>query len=195
MSAVPSFTSLRRNFPYKPLAASPTTVGAVPGTALRAGNRALVEKIGGDLHRALSAIYPDLEQMNTCAVRLSYCLNAAGAKLRPARGVRMKQGADGGLYAFSADEMITYLKETFGKGVLVWDGTKGEGKRAVGKLKETAQGILGYDWQGRIADFGATGHVDIGQIAGGDVGQIGQIGTGAYFATGAMKVFFWPAPA
>jgi hypothetical protein len=147
--------------------------------------------IGGDLHKRLAAIYADLDQMNTCAVRLSYCLNRCASMVTPVTGVRMFKGADGHFYAISADEMIAYLKATYGKPALIFDGAKVGPKEWTGAVKPPVQGIFGYDWQGRIADFGATGHVDIGRLPSADVRQVTDIGTGAYFIDGPMKVFFW----
>lgn len=60
-----------------------------------------------------------------------------------------------------------------------------------GRTLEGVQGVFGYDWQGRIANFGATGHVDIGKLPTADVTGITEYGTGAYFMDGPMKVYFW----
>ena len=193
MAQVPSFSSLTRHFPYKPAAQTPNRSGAIPAGATVAGNKDLVEQIGGNLHTRLSAIYPDLDLMNTCAVRLSYCLNKAGSKITPASHVRMYKGGDGNFYTISADEMITYLRGKYGRPVLIFDGDKRADKEWLGAVTPPVQGIFGYDWQGRIADFGATGHVDIGRLPDSKVSSITDIGTGAYFTDGPMKVYFWAA--
>ena len=131
--------------------------------------------------------------MNTCAVRLSYCLNRCASKVTRTGGVRMYKGSDGDYYTISADEMITYMKAKYGKPKPIFDGSKTGAGKWNAPVATPAQGLFGYDWQGRIADFGATGHVDIGRLPTADVRQITDIGTGAYFNEGAMKVFFWAA--
>jgi hypothetical protein len=195
MAEVPNFGALARSFPYKPKALTPDRTGAIPAGATIATNKELVEQIGGDLHKRLAAIYRDLDRMNTCAVRLSYCLNKAGSKVTRMSSIRMFKGADDNYYTISADEMITYLKAKYGKPVLIFDGQKSSDKEWLGAVTPPAQGIFGYDWQGRIADFGATGHVDIGKLPDSNVANITEIGTGAYFEDGAMKVFFWKSAA
>jgi hypothetical protein len=182
---LPTFGLLRKNFPYK-------AASAGPSGALVKSNKELVKLIGGKLERSLSAIYPDLDAMNACAVRLSYCLNLSGFKVGAVKGVRIYRGADHDYYTISADEMIAYMKSKFGKPVKVWDGQKAADKQWLGGVTLPTQGMFGYDWEGRIADFGATGHVDIGKLSevGGKV-HISDIGTGHYFKACPMKVYFW----
>jgi hypothetical protein len=187
----PAFTALAKHFPYKPKALTPDRTGPIPAGAAIATNKQLVEAIGGDLHRRLAAIYPDLDQMNTCAVRLSYCLNRSGSPIARSSKVRMYRGADGRYYTISADEMITYLGMVYGRGSLIFDGARKAEKEWLGAVKPPVQGIFGYDWQGRIADFGATGHVDIGRLPDTNVANVTEYGTGAYFEDGPMKVYFW----
>jgi Type VI secretion system (T6SS), amidase effector protein 4 len=189
MATPPSFSELRRNFPYKP------TVGGGPASAYSAGNKDLVTAIGGQLLKSLSAIYSDLDLMNTCAVRMSYCLNKCGHAISATKGVRTYLGADKMLYTISADEMITYMKAKFGTPVKIWDGNKAAGKQWLSAITPPAQGIFGYDWQGRTADFGASGHVDIGKLTDPKNVSIGEIGTGQYFIQGAMIVYFWECAA
>lgn len=191
MAQIPSFSLLIRSFPYKPQELTPNRTGPIPAGATILRNKELVEKIGGDLHKRLSAIYRDLDSMNTCAVRLSYCLNNAGSKVTPTARIRMFKGADGNLYTISADEMLTYLRGKYGQPILIFDGAKRTDKEWLGAVTPPVQGIFGYDWQGRIAEFGATGHVDIGKLRDANVANITDIGTGAYFTDGPMKVYFW----
>lgn len=193
MAHIPDFATLARNFPYKPKALTPNRTGPIPAGSTIATNKELVELIGGNLHKQLAAIYKDLDQMNTCAVRLSFCLNKAGSKVTRVSGVRMFKGADGNYYTISADEMITYLRTKYGKPVKIFDGDKKADKEWLGTVTPPVQGVFGYDWQGRIADFGATGHVDIGKLPNSDVANVTEIGTGAFFKDGPMKVFFWAA--
>jgi hypothetical protein len=195
MAQIPTFPTLTRNFPYKPKELTPNRSGAIPAGATVATNKELLELIGGVLHKQMKAIYPDLDLMNTCAVRLSFCLNKSGSKITRSTGVRMFKGADGNYYTISADEMISYLRAKYGKPKLIFDGGKSADKEWLGTVTPPVQGIFGYDWQGRIADFGATGHVDIGRLPDGEVKNITEIGTGAYFKDGPMKVFFWAAAA
>ena len=157
------------------------------------GNRELIERIGGSLERTLSAVYQDLDHINSCATRLSWCLNQSGAKLTRTTHVRMLKGADGDLYVISADEMIAYLRLTYGRPVLIFDGSKSTEQEWLGTVTPPIKGIFCYDWQGPTAEFGATGHVDIGRMADADVDGITDIGTGAYFNDGPMRVFFWAA--
>jgi hypothetical protein len=193
MAAVPSFSALTRNFPYKPKALTPDRVGPIPAGALVKTNKELVHHIGGDLLKRLSGIYPDLDTMNTCAVRLSYCLNYSGSDIVRTSSVRMFKGADDRYYTISADEMIKYLRGRYGKPIKIFNGSKSADKEWLGAVTPPIQGIFGYDWEGRIADFGATGHVDIGRMPDDDVDNITEIGTGAYFEDGPMRVYFWAA--
>ena len=185
MAKLPAFSLLQLNFPYK-------TAGAGPGLALVKSNKELVKLIGGKLEKSLAAIYPDLDAMNACAIRLTYCLIRSGHTVGVAKGVRTYAGADGFRYTISADEMIAYMKSAFGKPVKIWDGNKGAGKRWLASIKLPTQGIFGYDWQGRTADFGASGHVDIGKLSeSGGQQYITEFGTGQYFLPGPMIVYFW----
>lgn len=191
MAQIPAFATLTKNFPYKPKALTPNRTGPIPAGAFVGTNKELVAAIGGDLLKSLGDIYPDLDQMNTCAVRLSYCLNRSGSDVTKVGSVRMFKGADGKYYTISADEMITYLRSKYGKPALIFDGDKKADKEWRGAVKPPVQGVFGYDWQGRIADFGASGHVDIGRLPSADVTGITEYGTGAYFLDGPMKVYFW----
>ena len=185
MAKRPTFALLRTNFPYK-------TAAAGPGGALVKSNKELVKLIGGRLEKSLAAIYPDLDAMNACAIRLSYCLNKSGYKVGVAKGVRIYAGADLFNYTISADEMIAYMKSVFGKPVKIWDGNKAAGKQWLAAVKLPTQGIFGYDWQGRTADFGASGHVDIGKLTeSGGQPFISEYGTNQYFLLGPMIVYFW----
>ncbi len=193
MSRIPSFSQLKRNFPYAPPERTPHRSGAIPRAATVAGNKELVKKIGGDVYKRLSAIYRNLDEMNTCAIRLSYCLNRSGGRITPMHGIRTYKGGDGYLYTISADEMIAYLREKYGQPVKIFDGSKRTANEWLGTVTPPIQGVFGYDWQGAIKLFGATGHVDIGHMPDANVANIIDIGTGAYFIDGPMKVFFWAA--
>lgn len=190
MAQLPSFASLVKSYPYKPAGMS-HRIEPVPRGALAIGNRDLIDRIGGQLKKTLTAVYEDLDHINSCATRMSWCLNQAGAALAKNPHVRMLKGADGKLYVISADEMIAYLRLTYGKPVLVFDGSKDDSEEWLGTVKPPIKGIFGYDWQGPLAEFGATGHVDIGRMDDADVDHISDIGTGAYFNDGLMRVYFW----
>jgi Type VI secretion system (T6SS), amidase effector protein 4 len=189
MASPPAFSTLRTNFPYKPISPS------IPAGAYINGNKDLVTDIGGQLQKTLANIYPDLDLMNTCAVRLSYCLNRSGHKISPVKGVRTYLGADKNLYTISADEMIEYMKAKFDAPMKIWDGNKAAGKQWLGAVTPPTQGIFGYDWQGRTADFGASGHVDIGKLTDPANVSISEFGTGQYFIGGPMIVYFWACAA
>jgi hypothetical protein len=190
---LPSFSALVRSFPYKPRGLSHRTQ-PVPRGATVLGNRELIESIGGSLRRTLAAVYEDLDRINSCATRLSWCLNHAGAKIVRTTHVRTLLGGDGNRYVISADEMMAYLRLTYGRPVLVFDGTKSDEKEWLGAVTPPIKGIFCYDWQGPLAEFGATGHVDLGRMQNADVDAITDFGTGTYFNDGPMKVFFWRAP-
>jgi hypothetical protein len=87
--------------------------------------------------------------------------------------------------------MIAYLHGKYGEPVKVFDGTKRTDKEWLGTVTPPIQGIFGYDWEGAIRVFGATGHVDIGRMRDANVANISDVGTGAYFMDGPMKVYFW----
>lgn len=87
--------------------------------------------------------------------------------------------------------MITYMKLKFGAPSKIWDGNKTPAKRWLGAVTPPVQGLFGYDWQGRYADFGAGGHVDIGTLVDSATLAMVDIGTGSYFNTGPMIVYFW----
>jgi hypothetical protein len=190
MAQLPSFATLVKSYPYKPKGLS-HRVEPVPPGALALGNRELIDRIGGQMKKTLAAVYEDLDRINSCATRMSWCLNQAGATLTKNPHVRMLKGGDGNLYVISADEMIAYLRLTYGKPVLIFDGAKDSDEEWLGTVKPPIKGIFGYDWQGPLAEFGATGHVDIGRMQDADVDHISDIGTGAYFNDGLMRVYFW----
>ena len=180
---------MRQHFPYK-------VASAGPAGALVKSNKELVQLIGGRLEKSLSAVYPDLDAMNACAIRLSYCLNKAGLPVGQGGVARIYAGKDTKLYTISADEMISYMKSRYGKPVKKWDGNKKPGANLLEAVKVPTQGIIGYDWQGRTADFGASGHIDIGKMIdiGGQV-HISLTGTGQYFISGPMLVYMWECTA
>ena len=157
MARIPSFSQLKEHIPYKPPGQTPHRSGAITDSAMIAGNKELVEKIGGDLHKRLSAIYRNLDDMNTCAVRLSYCLNQSGARITPTHGVRTYKGSDGDLYTISADEMIAYMRGKFGAPIKIFDGARRSEKEWLGAVKPPIQGIFGYDWHGPIATLARQG--------------------------------------
>lgn len=195
MTSVPSFSQLKANFPYKPANLTPDRKGSIPTGALVKSNKDLIEFIGGDLRKRLIAIQPDLDLVNTCAIRLSYCLNQIGSKITKTAVAREYKGGDGNWYLISADEMIAYLRKRYGAPIKIFDGTGKDDTRLTGKATFPTQGIIGYDWQGKYADFGASGHVDIGRLPSSKVDDVAEIGTGAYFNDGRMKVYLWPTGA
>ena len=85
------------------------------------------------MKKTLTAVYEDLDHINSCATRMSWCLNQAGAKLIKNPHVRMLKGGDGNLYVISADEMIAYLRLTYGKPVLIFDGSKDSDEEWLGR--------------------------------------------------------------
>jgi hypothetical protein len=71
----------------------------------------VAEKLGGKVKQNVDAeIF-----VNTCPIRMSYVLNKAGFPIRSGVGYSVVSGADRSLYLFRVNEMMEYLKRTFGK--------------------------------------------------------------------------------
>ncbi len=142
---LPRYTDLVRSYPDK---------HEVP-------TKTLLDRIGGQVRRSLN------DAVNTCAIRMSVCLNAAGDKIRRMPGLYQLTGAQAAdaraanpdIYIVRAKEMKRYLDSRYGAGKPIYDATK-DPTHIVG-IKVATQGIIVFDWGGRPLDFGAGGHVDL----------------------------------
>ncbi len=131
--------------------------------------KALLDAIGGQVRRAFN------DTVNTCAIRMSWCLNKSGQKIerrngvpayegqRPPANPRIAKVVPPDLFVVSAQKMKVYLDQTYGPGLLIYDARKQPGEINLGGRK-AVQGIVVFDWLGSPRDFGATGHVDLFQV-------------------------------
>jgi hypothetical protein len=159
----------------------------------------LLDEIGGTVRSTLN------DGINTCALRMSYALNHAGAPLHWVPGVHFLQGAPGrpttgpahsptrsDLYVFRVQDMRSYLSRQYGQPPLIYDGRTPDKFRV--QFSRTTQGIIAFIWEGRWADFNASGHVDLFQVryvAGQPpVLTAGCVGA-CYFNPGPMKAYLW----
>jgi hypothetical protein len=161
----------------------------------------LLDTIAGEVRESLN------DSVNTCAVRLSFALNRAGKSVHKVPGVSYYKGGaypdpatEGDvhprmrtdLYVYRVLDMKTYLERQYGAGKLIYDGHHPD-KFKVPFTKVT-QGIIVFVWQGRWADFNASGHVDLFRVVlvEGKPPRLvpGCVGT-CYFETGAMLAYFW----
>ena len=150
MSKLPSFSTLKNNYPSK--ADLPT--------------RTLLDSIGGQVRKLL-------DDINTCAIRMSLCLNESGAPLIHTAGLYALAGAKptvtpgdhrppgpAPLFLLRVGDMKTYLRRVYGAGTLIYDARVDPKKIHLGGRKRV-QGIVVFEWLGPPKQFGATGHVDL----------------------------------
>ncbi len=157
----------------------------------------LLDSIGGEVRTVVS----DVD--NTCAVRMSYCLNRAGIPVRRiARGIlyrRSRSVADPStpiaaseLYLIRAGDVRRYLNARFHEGVLIWDGYHADSFKT--PINGMTQGIIVFEWRGRYADFNASGHADLFQISvnNGRPPTLRAACVGdCYWMKGPMYAYFW----
>jgi hypothetical protein len=91
----------------------------------------------------LRECYPGKESMDTKAL-----LDSIGGQVRHT------------FNDVSATKMKVYLDAVYGGAQLIYDARKEPHRIHLGGRK-AVQGIVMFDWLGRIKDFGATGHVDL----------------------------------
>lgn len=150
MKELPRFSVLKANYPTKS----------------QMDTKALLDAIGGQVRKSFN------DSINTCAIRMSWCLNKSGHRVERVRGVPVFEGVRApvnprlarqlspDLFIASAQKMKHYLENTYGPGKLIYDARKEPQRIKLGG-RTAVQGIVMFDWQGAIRDFGATGHVDL----------------------------------
>jgi Type VI secretion system (T6SS), amidase effector protein 4 len=166
MVPLPRFTVLAANYPTK--AAMPT--------------KALLDAIGGEVRKSLS------DGVNTCALRLSWCLNRSGAKVQKTPGLYILKGggAQPELFSVRVGDRIKYLERRHGHGALIYDARTQPNRIALGGRKKV-QGVIAFDWQGPVAEFGATGHVDLFHVV-----DQGAEKRPQFVPACAGQCFWWP---
>ncbi len=144
---------------------------------------------------------------NTCAIRLSYTLNNAGAHLRMTPGLHMLKGAPqnipgaahhsvpatrADLYLYRVLEMKQYLVTRYGQGVRIYNGYRPH-QFTPPPIRGATQGIIAFTWQGPFNAFSATGHMDLYRgLLTGDPQTLGANCIGeCYFNVGPMIADFW----
>lgn len=137
----------------------------------------LLDEIGGQPRKEFS------DTVNTCALRVSYALNGANAPIRKLANLTVYAGDNSKLYVVGVPAMKRYLTKTYGEPKEIYS----YGKYSKEVANMNGQGIILFEWQGRIADFGATGHVDLAEISRGTPVCEGH----CYFVAGPMKAYFW----
>lgn len=160
----------------------------------------LLDEVGGPIREKFS------DATNTCAIRMSMALNKSGVPIHSCAGVFMMKGQtppsppnlhpkkSPSWYVVRAKEMRIYLDRVFGRGRLVYDGSK--------KLKPSfphrhTQGIIAFDWMGPWAGFQAGGHVDLLSLStdasGGIPQNLPNCEGHCYFLPdlGPMRAYFW----
>jgi hypothetical protein len=151
MPTLPPFSTLQANYPSK--TAMPT--------------KALLDAIGGQVRHLRN-------DANTCAIRMSLCLNTSGAPLEHTGGLYTLAGAttstadhrpqtSASRFIIRVKDMKTYLDRVYGAGTLVYDARVDPKKIHLGGRKQV-QGIVVFEWLGRPRDFSATGHVDLFRV-------------------------------
>jgi Type VI secretion system (T6SS), amidase effector protein 4 len=135
----------------------------------------LLDTIGGDLRARLQ------DNVNTCAIRLSYALNASGIPIRHQAGVTEWAGgpvaAPGSmshsraplppkrdLFIFRVMDVKTYLTARYGPGKLIYDARK-DPEHLVTPFSAVTQGIITFEWGGDPRTFGALGHADLFRVS------------------------------
>ena len=132
----------------------------------------LLESIGGEVRQSVR------DGDNSCAVRMSYTLNHAGAPVQRVAGdIFWRKGAPHvdpatarhahatmvrDLFVIRVADVKKYLTRKYGEGTLIWDGHHPATFKV--PFSGVTQGIVVFDWQGPIigpAGFGATGHADL----------------------------------
>lgn len=151
MSVLPPFSKLRANYPAK---------SSVPA-------KALLDSIGGQVRASLR------DDVNTCALRMSECLNKSGAPLIHIAGLYTLVGDSAAApslghrpasprprFIVRVHDMMTYLRRVYGQGHTIYDA-RSEPNAVHLRGRKHVQGIIVFEWLGLPREFGATGHVDL----------------------------------
>lgn len=152
MTHLPPFSVLTANYPAK---------SKIP-------TKQLLDSIGGQVRHRLD------DNINTCALRMSACLNASGASLVHVGGLYTLSGAHPPSsphtpprpvprFIVRVHDMKVYLERNFGPGALIYDARTAPGKINLQGRKHV-QGIIVFEWLDDPHLFGATGHVDLFRV-------------------------------
>jgi hypothetical protein len=129
---------------------------------------ALLESIGGEVRARIR------DGDNTCAIRLSYTLNKAGAPVRMTPGLHMLKSAPQtvsgtahhshpatrpDLYLYRVLEMKQYLVTRYGQGVRLYNGYRPHQFKQPTPIRGATQGIIAFTWEGPFNAFSAAGHM------------------------------------
>jgi hypothetical protein len=164
----------------------------------------LLDEIGGEVRSSLG------DAVNTCAIRVSYALNHSGAPITKLGGLYLLQGAAAkgqklppakrrsDLYIVRVLDMKRYLTQVYGLGKRIYDARSIPDK-LIG-LSGATQGIILFQWNGPVAEFGATGHVDLFQLSASDpklpLDLIPDCEGACYWqpTVAPMEAFLWQTP-
>lgn len=164
----------------------------------------LLNSIGGQVR----AIVRDRD--NTCAVRLSYMLNHAGAPIRrvagdifwreaapqvdPATAPHAHPAMTKDLFVIRVGDVKTYLTTRYGPGTLIWDGYHTDTFKV--PFAGPTQGIIVFEWRGPVRGFGATGHADLFRLllSPGSPPVLTPVCVGeCFWMDGPMYAYLWEA--
>ena len=163
--------------------------------------KALLDNIGGEVRRSL------LNDVNTCAIRISAAINGSNDKIRRTPGLYFLPGKttprhDGrvpppSLYLIRARDILAYLRLNYGPGKLIYDAIVAP--KELVRISSSTQGIIVFDWRGRPGDFGALGHADLFRLWPNEEKPPKLEPTCAsqcywWPVGGPMRAYFWEAP-
>lgn len=163
---------------------------------------ALLNSIGGQVRASVK------DGENTCAVRLSYTLNHAGAPMKRVAGdIFWREGAARvdpatashahptmvkDLFVIRVADVKEYLTRRYGAGTLIWDGYHPSTFKV--PFTGVTQGIVVFEWRGPFREFGASGHADLFRLVLSSATPpmltpacLGQ----CYWQGGAMYAYLW----
>jgi hypothetical protein len=165
----------------------------------------LLNAIGGEVRASVR------DGDNSCAVRMSYTLNHAGAPVERVSGdIFWRKGAPhqsastphhahptkvSDLFVVRVADVKKYLTHKYGEGTLIWDGYHPEKFKV--PFTRVTQGIVIFEWRGPIAGpngFGATGHADLFRLvlSTGAPPRMTPVCVGeCYWEHGPMYAYLW----
>jgi hypothetical protein len=185
IGTLPTFSELTANYPNKH----------------EVNTKALLHSIGGQVRASLK------DNINTCAIRMSWTLNNCGAPIRPTPGVHVYKGQPqvaagtahhakpsliANLYLYRVLDVKTYLTVRYGPGKLIYDGSHPD--RLAVPTPGASRGIITFEWQGNYRAFGASGHADLFHVvasSGSPPTLTGGCAGECFFLAGPMIAHFW----